>query len=119
MSPIFPTMRTRDLPNTIFILIWRRLRLRVRKTVPEWRQASCMITLATGNIRQFREPAQLLPWSHMRVGGSPLSIPQHAQHGGQITGIIAKGNVNIAHMVNRSWGDYAYTMVDVDQIISR
>ena len=37
---------------------------------------------------------------------------------GQITSIIAKGNVNIAHMVNRSRGDYAYTMVDVDQIIS-
>ena len=31
-----------------------------------------------------------------------------------ITGIVAENNVNIENMLNKSRGDYAYTMLDVD-----
>ena len=36
----------------------------------------------------------------------------------QITSVLAKENVNIAHMNNRSRGAVAYTMIDVDQPVS-
>ena len=31
-----------------------------------------------------------------------------------ITGIVAENNVNIENMLNKSRGDYAYTMIDVN-----
>lgn len=36
---------------------------------------------------------------------------------GQITSALSNYNLNIADMVNRSRGDYAYTMVDIDDKI--
>ena len=36
---------------------------------------------------------------------------------GQITGVLAKDNMNIADMSNKSKGSYAYTMIDVDSDI--
>lgn len=33
-----------------------------------------------------------------------------------ITGIVAKNNINIENMLNKSRGDYAYTMVDVSDV---
>jgi len=33
---------------------------------------------------------------------------------GQITSILSQYQLNIADMVNRSRGDYAYTMIDID-----
>jgi D-3-phosphoglycerate dehydrogenase len=33
----------------------------------------------------------------------------------QISHVLGKGKVNIAHMMNESRGDVAYTVVDVDQ----
>lgn len=33
---------------------------------------------------------------------------------GQITGVLARDNMNIADMSNKSKGSYAYTMIDVD-----
>lgn len=37
---------------------------------------------------------------------------------GKITGTFANMNINIRDMVNRSWGDFAYTMLDVDSDVS-
>ncbi|MDO4314041.1 MAG: phosphoglycerate dehydrogenase [Eubacteriales bacterium] len=36
---------------------------------------------------------------------------------GQFTGVLAKDNMNIADMTNKSKGSYAYTMIDVDSDI--
>ena len=36
---------------------------------------------------------------------------------GDITGMLADMNINIANMVNQSRNDYAYTMVDTDAIV--
>jgi D-3-phosphoglycerate dehydrogenase len=33
----------------------------------------------------------------------------------QITGLIADDNVNIENLLNKSRGDYAYTMLDIDE----
>ena len=33
---------------------------------------------------------------------------------GQFTSILAKDNMNIADMANKSKGGYAYTMIDID-----
>ena len=37
---------------------------------------------------------------------------------GQITGVLTEQNVNIEHMLNRSKGDYAYTVIDIKDKIS-
>lgn len=37
---------------------------------------------------------------------------------GQISGAMAKGGLNIHNMINRSKGDMAYTLVDVDSAVS-
>ena len=33
---------------------------------------------------------------------------------GQFTKVLAKDNMNIADMANKSKGEYAYTMIDID-----
>jgi D-3-phosphoglycerate dehydrogenase len=38
---------------------------------------------------------------------------------GQISTAMAKANLNIHNMVNKSRGDIAYTMVDVDSAVSQ
>lgn len=37
---------------------------------------------------------------------------------GEITGIIASMNINIANMVNSNAGDFAYTLIDTDTIVN-
>ena len=37
---------------------------------------------------------------------------------GQITSAISSYNLNIADMVNRSRGGYAYTMIDIDDKVN-
>ena len=36
----------------------------------------------------------------------------------QFTGAMARENVNISDLLNRSRGEYAYTMLDLDQVPS-
>ena len=36
---------------------------------------------------------------------------------GEITGMLAAMNINIANMVNQSKDNYAYTMVDTDALV--
>ena len=37
---------------------------------------------------------------------------------GQFTNILAKDNMNIADLTNKSKGKYAYTMIDIDSTVS-
>ena len=50
-----------------------------------------------------------------RVAVLHLNVPNMI---GQITGILASGNVNISDMTNKSRNDYAYSLLDLDAPIS-
>ena len=73
--------------------------------------------LQTGNIRNsVNLPAcQLPPYEGGRLTMIHNNMPNMVS---QITSVLAKENVNIAHMNNRSRGAVAYTMIDVDQHVS-
>ncbi|MBQ9988308.1 MAG: phosphoglycerate dehydrogenase [Clostridia bacterium] len=70
--------------------------------------------LQTGNItNSVNLPAcSLPPYEGGRLTFVHANIPNVIS---RISGVIASGNINIAHMTNRSRGEIAYTMMDVDQ----
>ncbi|WP_428908211.1 phosphoglycerate dehydrogenase [Niallia sp. Krafla_26] len=69
--------------------------------------------LETGNIRNsVNFPNASLPYTgKQRVTAYHKNVPNMV---GQITSVLSNYHLNIADMVNRSRGDYAYTMIDVD-----
>ena len=69
--------------------------------------------LETGNIRNsVNFPNAYLPYTDRhRVTAYHKNIPNMV---GQITSILSQYHLNIADMVNRSRGDYAYTIIDID-----
>ena len=69
--------------------------------------------LETGNIRNsVNFPNAFLPYTgRHRVTAYHKNIPNMV---GQITSILSQYQLNIADMVNRSRGDYAYTIIDID-----
>lgn len=113
----FPNDENKDLPNTIFIPHLAASTPESEENCARMAASQLYDYLATGNIRNSVNlpNCSLEPYEGGRITFVHTNTPNMV---GQITSIIAKGNVNIAHMVNRSRGDYAYTMVDVDQIIS-
>ncbi|MFC4321770.1 phosphoglycerate dehydrogenase [Litchfieldia salsa] len=73
--------------------------------------------LETGNIRNsVNFPNAALPYTgKRRVAVFHKNVPNMV---GQITSAISSYNLNIADMVNRSRGDYAYTMIDIDNKVN-
>lgn len=73
--------------------------------------------LETGNIRNsVNFPNASLPYTgKRRVAAFHHNVPNMV---GQITGAISNYNLNIADMVNRSRGEYAYTMIDIDNKVN-
>ena len=73
--------------------------------------------LQTGNVKNsVNLPAcELPPYEGGRLTIIHENMPNMV---GQITTLLAQENVNIAHMNNRSRGKIAYTMIDVDQLVS-
>lgn len=69
--------------------------------------------LETGNIKNaVNFPDASIPYTgKRRVTAFHHNVPNMV---GQITTAISNNNLNIADMVNRSRGDYAYTMVDIE-----
>ncbi len=69
--------------------------------------------LETGNIKNsVNFPNASLPYTgKRRVAAFHKNVPNMV---GQITSAISNYHLNIADMVNRSRGDYAYTMIDID-----
>ncbi|WP_445488108.1 phosphoglycerate dehydrogenase [Niallia sp. 03133] len=69
--------------------------------------------LETGNIKNsVNFPNASLPYTgKLRVAAFHQNVPNMV---GQITQALSNYNLNIADMVNRSRGGYAYTMVDID-----
>ncbi|MBU9712273.1 phosphoglycerate dehydrogenase [Evansella tamaricis] len=73
--------------------------------------------LETGNIKNsVNFPNASLPYTgKRRVAAFHQNVPNMV---GQMTTAISEYNLNIADMVNRSRGDYAYTMIDIDNKIN-
>lgn len=73
--------------------------------------------LETGNIKNsVNFPNASLPYTgKRRVATFHKNVPNMV---GQITQAISSYNLNIADMVNRSRGDYAYTMIDIDNEVN-
>ncbi|WP_373894279.1 phosphoglycerate dehydrogenase [Virgibacillus sp. CBA3643] len=69
--------------------------------------------LETGNIKNaVNFPDAFIPYTgKRRVTAFHHNVPNMV---GQITTAISNNNLNIADMINRSRGDYAYTMVDIE-----
>lgn len=72
--------------------------------------------LETGNIKNaVNFPDASIPYTgNRRVTVFHYNVPHMV---GQITTAISNNNLNIADMINRSRGDYAYTMVDIENEI--
>ncbi|WP_041580423.1 phosphoglycerate dehydrogenase [Bacillus sp. 1NLA3E] len=73
--------------------------------------------LNTGNIKNsVNFPNASIPYTgQRRVAVFHQNVPNMV---GQITSAISSYNLNIADMINRSRGGYAYTMVDIDNQIN-
>jgi D-3-phosphoglycerate dehydrogenase len=73
--------------------------------------------LNTGNIKNsVNFPNASIPYTgQRRVAVFHHNVPNMV---GQITSAISSYNLNIADMINRSRGGYAYTMVDIDNQIN-
>ncbi|MGO4886376.1 phosphoglycerate dehydrogenase [Anaerobacillus sp. MEB173] len=73
--------------------------------------------LETGNIKNsVNFPNASLPYTgKRRVAVFHKNVPNMV---GQITQAISSYHLNIADMVNRSRGEYAYTMVDIDNEVN-
>lgn len=73
--------------------------------------------LETGNIKNsVNFPNAYLPYTgKQRVVAFHHNVPNMV---GQITNAISSYNLNIADMVNRSRGEYAYTMIDIDNKVN-
>ncbi len=73
--------------------------------------------LETGNIKNsVNFPNASLPYTgKRRVTAFHHNVPNMV---GQITSAISSYNLNIADMVNRSRGGYAYTMIDIDEKVN-
>ncbi|WP_209121072.1 phosphoglycerate dehydrogenase [Alkalihalobacillus sp. BA299] len=73
--------------------------------------------LETGNIKNsVNFPNASLPYTgKKRVAAFHKNVPNMV---GQITMAISNYDLNIADMVNRSRGEYAYTMVDIDNKVN-
>lgn len=73
--------------------------------------------LETGNIKNsVNFPNVYLPYSgKRRVAAFHKNVPNMV---GQITNAISSYQLNIADMVNRSRGEYAYTMIDIDNEVN-
>ncbi|WP_026573795.1 phosphoglycerate dehydrogenase [Bacillus sp. UNC438CL73TsuS30] len=73
--------------------------------------------LETGNIKNsVNFPNASLPYTgKTRVTAFHRNVPNMV---GQITSAISSYDLNIADMVNRSRGDYAYTMIDIDNEVN-
>ncbi|RID85469.1 3-phosphoglycerate dehydrogenase [Peribacillus asahii] len=73
--------------------------------------------LETGNIKNsVNFPNASLPYTgKRRVAAFHKNVPNMV---GQITSALSSDNLNIADMVNRSRGEYAYTMIDIDNEVN-
>lgn len=75
------------------------------------------VFLETGNIKNsVNFPNVSLPYTgKQRVAVYHKNVPNMV---GQISLAISSYNLNIADMINRSRGDYAYTMIDIDNEVT-
>ena len=113
----FPNDTIINYPNTICVPHLGASSPESEENCAEMAAAQLYDYLQTGNIRNsVNLPAcQLPPYEGGRLTMIHKNMPNMVS---QITSVLAKENVNIAHMNNRSRGHVAYTMIDVDQPVS-
>ena len=113
----FPNDTIINYPNTICVPHLGASSPESEENCAEMAAAQLYDYLQTGNIRNsVNLPAcQLPPYEGGRLTMIHKNMPNMVS---QITSVLAKENVNIAHMNNRSRGNVAYTMIDVDQPVS-
>ncbi len=113
----FPNDTIINYPNTICVPHLGASSPESEENCAEMAAAQLYDYLQTGNIRNsVNLPAcQLPPYEGGRLTMIHKNMPNMVS---QITSVLAKENVNIAHMNNRSRGAVAYTMIDVDQPVS-
>jgi len=73
--------------------------------------------LESGNVRNsvnFPEAVMPLPQGKQRLAVVNANVPNMV---GQITTALAQHHINISDLLNKSRGDLAYTLVDVDQAV--
>jgi len=73
--------------------------------------------LESGNVRNsvnFPEAVMPLPQGKQRLAVVNANVPNMV---GQITTALARHHINISDLLNKSRGDLAYTLVDVDQAV--
>ncbi|NRG32088.1 phosphoglycerate dehydrogenase [Niallia circulans] len=73
--------------------------------------------LETGNVKNaVNFPNSSIPYTgKRRVTAFHLNVPNMV---GQMTQVISSYQLNIADMINRSRGEYAYTMIDIDNQVA-
>lgn len=74
--------------------------------------------LETGNIKNsVNYPNVELPYvGKRRITVAHKNVPNMV---GQITSILAEESINIADMINRSRGNWAYTLIDIDNHLNK
>lgn len=114
----FPNANSFNMPNAICIP-------HLGASTPE-SEINCAI-MAVNEIREYLENGNIInsvnyPECNMgicptlgRIAINHKNIPNMV---GQITSILAKANVNIADMINKSKKDWAYTLLDVESEVS-
>lgn len=114
----FPNANSFNMPNAICIP-------HLGASTPE-SEINCAI-MAVNEIREYLENGNIVnsvnyPECSMgicptlgRIAINHKNIPNMV---GQITSILAKANVNIADMINKSKKDWAYTLLDIESEVS-
>ncbi len=114
----FPDEQTIGLPNCICVPHLGASTPESEENCAQMASEQLYDYLQTGNIRNSVNlpNCELPPYEGGRLTFIHTNTPNMV---GQITTALAQQNVNIAHMVNRSLGAIAYTMIDVDQPVSQ
>jgi len=109
----FPTAETVDVPNIIAIPHLGASTAESEDNCAVMAALQLDDYLRYGNIKNsVNFPAASMPLSgDRRICALHANIPNMLT---QITSVLSQTGVNIANMINKSKGDYAYTMVDLD-----
>ena len=87
---------------------------RRRRTAPSWPPTQLREFLENGNVRNsVNFPEAVLPRlpSTTRLAIANRNVPNMV---GQISTCLAMPRINIADLLNKSRGEYAYTLIDAD-----
>jgi len=115
----FPTAETVNLPNTLFLPHLGASTLEAERNCGTMSLHILFHFLKYGNIQHGVNYPTITAGgltSKMRLVILHKNVPNMV---GQITTLLAKENINIADMTNKSLGEYAVTLLDLDDFVSQ